>query len=500
LANDTLHKQCEDEGILLFDADSDNDLDIYIAAGGYEAEPNTPFYQDRLYVNDGSGHFTYDSLALPKNYTSKFCVRAFDYDNDGDLDVFVSGRVEPWNYPKPVSSYILRNDSKKGIVRFTNVTNSVSKDLAQIGLICDAICSDFDNDGWTDLILAGEWMPLCFLKNNKGVFENITASSGLQNEYGFWNSLAAGDFDNDGDIDYIAGNLGENSFYKATQQYPVYITAKDFDNNASFDAFPSLYLPTSMQDTQKREYPAQTRDDVVKQMISMRFRFQNYKSFAMATMDSVLPSRMRAGAIRLKANFLSSVFIKNNGNAHFTITPLPPQAQWSVLCGMLVEDVDGDGNLDIIINGNDYGTEVSVGRYDALHGLILKGNGKGNFTSLSLAESGIFIPHNGKALVKLKTSKENYLIAASQNKDSLLIFKPKLKSLLLPSGSSVKNIFIFYKNGNKQKKELYYGSSYLSQSAAFFTINGAVDFIEVNYKNGTKEKFVLQNNRFIQKK
>ncbi len=195
---------------------------------------NTSSYQDKLYINDGKGNFAEDSSALPQNYTSKFCVRAIDYDKDGDLDLFVSGRVDPGNYPKPVSSFIFRNDSKNGHVKFTDVTDSVAPALKNIGLVCDALFTDFDNDGWPDLILVGEWMPVTFLKNDKGIFKNVTAATGISNNIGWWNTIAAGDFDNDGDMDYIVGNLGQNSFYKASDQYPVRIIAKDFDNNGSY--------------------------------------------------------------------------------------------------------------------------------------------------------------------------------------------------------------------------------------------------------------------------
>ena len=172
---DKVIKNWDDMGIVLFDADNDGDLDLYIASGGYESKPNSPAYQDKLYINDGKGNFTIDTTALPLNFTSKSCVRAADFDNDGDLDLFIAGRVDPWNYPKPVSSFIYRNDSKNGKVKFTDVTASVAPSLINIGMVCDAIWTDFDNDGWQDLVLAGEWMPVTFLKNDHGNFQNITA-------------------------------------------------------------------------------------------------------------------------------------------------------------------------------------------------------------------------------------------------------------------------------------------------------------------------------------
>ncbi len=476
----------KDAGLLLFDADGDGDLDLYIASGGYEYEPNTAPYQDRLYVNDGKGNFILDTSALPKNFTSKSCVRAIDFDNDGDLDLFVSGRVEPWNYPKPVSSFIFRNDSKNGQIKFTDVTNEVAKDLTKIGLVCDALFTDFDNDGWPDLILAGEWMPVTFLKNDKGVFKNITASTGISKYTGWWNSIVAGDFDNDGDMDYIVGNLGENSFYKASDKYPVCITAKDFDNNGIYDAFPSLFLPVSQQDTHQKEFPAQTRDDVLKQVLSLRARFPSYKSFATAGMDEVLSAEQRKGALRLEANYMKSVYLRNDGNGKFSISPLPVQAQVSVLNGMVVDDFDADGNLDVIINGNDYGTEVSVGRYDALNGLMLKGDGKGNFIAQTILESGIYIPGDGKALVKLRSNNGKYLLAASQNRGVLKLMELKKNTGIINLQPFDVSATVNYQNGKRQKREVYYGSSFLSQSARFLNLDQNVTSIEITDNKGNK--------------
>ena len=489
---DTLNKNRQDEGILLFDADGDGDLDLYIASGGFEAKSMTASYQDKLYLNDGKGNFTEAPTALPQNLTSKFCVRAIDYDKDGDLDLFVSGRVDPGSYPKPVSSFIFRNDSKNGQIKFTDVTAEVAPALQNIGLVCDALFTDFNNDGWPDLILAGEWMPITFLENDKGIFKNVTASSGIANKVGWWNTIVPGDFDNDGNMDYIVGNLGENSFYKATDQYPVRIIAKDFDNNGSYDAFTSLYLPASQTDTAKKEFPAQSRDDIMEQMPSLRKKFNNYKSFANATMDSVFTKEQRAGALRLQANYLSSVFLRNNGNGTFTMTRLPVQAQISVLNGMSVNDFDGDGNLDVVINGNDYGTEVSLGRYDALNGLLMKGDGKGNFSPQSILQSGIYIPGNGKALVSLRSGKEKLLLAASQNKGALKVFELKTNQRLIPAGPLEESAILIYKNGKKQKREIGYGASFLSQSGRFFMVDTNVVSLEIKDNKGEVRKVTLQ--------
>ncbi|WP_419701363.1 VCBS repeat-containing protein [Mucilaginibacter sp. NFX135] len=478
-----------DEGILLFDADGDGHPDLYIASGGFESEPGSANYQDRVYLNDGKGNFKLQPDALPKNFTSKLCVKAADFNRDGKLDLFVSGRVDPWNYPKPVSSFVLRNDSKKGAIKFTDVSATVAQALKNVGLVCDATFTDFNNDGWPDLMLTGEWMPVTFLKNDHGTFKNVTNNTGVENKLGWWNTIAAGDFDHDGDIDYIVGNTGLNTFYKATDQYPIFITAKDFDNNGSYDAFPSVFLKD--QQGEMKEFPVNGRDDIVKQMISMRIRYQNYRSLAVATMDSVITPEMRKGAIRVKANYLQSCYLRNDGNGKFTLIPLPLEAQMSELCGITVDDFDGDSNLDVAISGNDFGTEVTTGRYDAFNGLILKGDGKGGFKPLTLQQSGLYIPGNGKALVKLKGARGNYLLAATQNRDVMKLFELKRPVKTVTLQPLDMYAVIKYKNGKMSRLEFYNGSSFLSQSGRFFNIENNMASVTITDSNGHQRNIQL---------
>lgn len=458
----------KDEGILLFDANGDSKADLYVASGGFQFASGSKNYQDRLYINDGKGNFAIDSTALPANYTSKLCVRAFDFNKDGKLDLFVSGRVDPWRYPKPVSSFIFRNDSENGKAKFTDVTEQVAPSLKDIGMVCDALFSDFDNDDQTDLILTGEWMPVTFLKNNNGKFENVTTGSGISDQLGWWNSIVAGDFRHTGRTDYIIGNVGSNTFYQPTDKYPVYITAGDFSNNGSYIAIPSLFLPD--QHNVLQEFPANGRDEVIERLPVLKKQFPEYRSFSLATMDEILPKEKRKNGIRLKANMLQSCYLRNDGGGKFTMIPLPAEAQFSVLNGMLADDFDGDGNLDVLLSGNDHGTEVSIGRYDALNGLLLKGDGKGNFKSLSILESGIYIPGDGKALVKLLSSSGNYLVAATQNRGPLKLFKLRKKVNTIKLNANDRYVIVKFKDGNMQKTELYHGSSFLSQSSLFFTI------------------------------
>jgi len=482
----------KDEGILIFDANGDGKPDIYISSGGYKNAPGNKNYQDRLYINDGKGNFTVDSFALPQNYTSKLCVRAFDYNKDGKMDLFVSGRVNPWNYPKPASSFIFRNDSGNGITKFTDVTDEVAPDLKNIGLVSDALFTDFDNDGQTDLILAGEWMPVTFLKNLNGKFKRV--NTGIDSKPGWWNTIAAGDFRHTGRMDYIVGNLGLNTIYNASDSFPIYITAADYDKNGTYDAITSLYLPD--KNGVKKEFPLFSRDDMLKQMIMLKKKYPDYKSFAAATIEDMLSPEQIKNSQRLKATYLQSAYFRNDGNGKFTIIPLPKEAQVSALNGMVVEDFDGDGNLDVAMNGNDYGTEVNQGRFDALNGLVLKGDGKGNFKPMSILQSGICIPGDGKALVKYLDSKGHLTLVASQHMGMLKMFslRRKVNHLnILPDDISA---IITYKDGSIQKQEFYYGSSFLSQSARFLIVNNKMSTVTIinNYgKSRTVDVQKLEN-------
>jgi hypothetical protein len=411
---------CIDMGLELFDADNDNDPDLYIAVGGYEVKAGSPFYQDKLYINDGKGNFIKDSTAIPVSYSSNSCVRSTDFDKDGDLDLFIGGRVEPWAYPKPVSCIILRNDSKNRTIKFTDITKEVAPELLNIGLVCDAAWSDYDNDGWPDLILAGEWMPVTIFKNIRGKLTNVTAATGIGNKAGWWNCIKPADIDNDGDIDFIAGNAGENSFFSDNDKYPVNNYYNDFDKNGTFKSITTRFLKDKNADYS--EFTTHSRDEVVDQIPSIKKNFLSYKSFAEAPMNKLFSQKALVGVFRLKADYFSTSVIMNNGNGKFELLRLPPEAQLSSVFGIETGDFNSDGKVDLILSGNDYSTEVFNGRLDALNGLFLSGNGKGGFTVLPISQSGIYIPGDGKALVKLKRSNGMNLIIASQNKGIIRAF------------------------------------------------------------------------------
>jgi hypothetical protein len=479
----------ENLGTILFDADNDGDLDLYMASGSNQFAADTKNYQDWFYTNDGKGNFTFNETAFPKNYTSKSCVKAVDIDNDGDLDLFIGGRVLPGQYPLPVSSFIYRNDSKNGLLKFTDVTHDVAPGLKNIGLTCDALWTDFDGDGFTDLIVVGEWMPIQFFKNNKGKLQDVSDESGINSEVGWWNSITAGDFDNDGDIDYIAGNLGKNSFYRASKNYPVNIYAKDFDKNGALDIITTVYLPGEKGIL--KEFPAQTRDDQVEQIPALKKRFLTYKEFGHATINNIFSKEELKDAVKLQANNFESSYIENMGNGKFKIHALPVMAQIAPLYAMVVDDFNKDGNIDVAINGNDYGTETGNGRYDALNGLVMLGDGKGNFYPQSILQSGFFIPGNGKALIKYRGANNNYLLAASQNNGPLKIFSIRGKQKIISLTPNDKYCLYHLKNGKKRKEEFYIGQSYLSQSSAFIVLDDSMVNVEVTNSKG--ETRIIKN-------
>ncbi len=475
------NKQQEDAGTLLFDADNDGDNDLYIASGGYENNILSVNYADRLYVNDGKGNFSLVTNALPSTTTIKSCVKGADIDADGDIDLFVGGRVVHSKYPMPESSQILRNDSKNGVPKFIDITTQIAPWLKNIGLVCDMVFTDFNNDSKPDIIIAGEWMATQMFENKNGKFENVTPSN-ISNKIGWWNSIAAADLDNDGDMDYICGNLGENSFYKASEKYPSKIYAADFNKDGGYDAIPTLYLPN--RQNKMEEFPAFGRDDLIKQMITIKARFTNYNSFALAGIDKILTTVELKDAYKLEANYFKSCIIKNLGNNKFEIIELPEMAQLSPVFGIVANDIDGDGNIDLILNTNDYGTEIFTGNYDALNGLVLKGDGKCNFYSMPAEETGFYVPGNGKALANIKVG-DKLITLASQNQGKLLAFKVNSGNEVVQFNKNEKYAVITLLNRKEITKYPEYGSSFNSQSGNYIIIpTKGVDNVKVYNKTG----------------
>ena len=405
-----LDKAYEDIGALFFDADNDNDLDLYVVSGGNEFENDLKRFQDRLYINN-EGTFKKGAGNLPEITTSGSCVVSGDYDNDGDLDLFLGGRVIPGKYPFPPRSHILQNED--GV--FTDVTSSVAPGLMNPGLVTSAEWTDFDKDGHLDLILVGEWMPVTMFRNTGEKLENMTSSYGLENTTGWWNRVASGDFDNDGDTDYVLGNLGLNYKYKVTEEEPLHIYCYDFDNSGSLDIVLGYY-------NQGVCYPVRGRQCSSEQMPFIKEKFPSYSAFGEANIETVYGESLHK-AFHYEAKYFSSSLLENRGEKGFALHQLPVEAQFSTVNGIIVHDFDQDGNQDILIAGNFYVSEVETGRADASIGLYLEGDGNGEFRSVPVTRSGFFADRDVRDLKLLDHNTGDLFVLVANNNRRIQVFK-----------------------------------------------------------------------------
>jgi hypothetical protein len=415
------HRDYEDTDALFFDADGDGDLDLYFVSGSQEAGMKLQNYQDRLYLNDGQGAFQDYPNALPSMPVSGSCVRAHDFDADGDLDLFVGGRLIPGTYPKAASSYLLRNDSHSGEPVFSDVTAQICPELQDVGLTADAIWMDFSNDKVADLLIVGEWMPVMFFQNMEGKLENVTSTTGINDRLGWWRSIASGDFDSDGDIDFVLGNEGLNSWFQAGRQEPIVAYHSDFDNNGRYDLIITQFLLSN--DGYRTAFPVHFKSDLGKQLESVNQKFSSYEAYSRATISDLL-SRNEIENVQVnEANWLANSYIENLGSNRFSIRELPPMAQLAPINDMLVEDFNSDGNLDMLVVGNNFANSVFWGPMDALNGLVLLGDGHGNFNGLDYPKTGFFVPGDAQHLEKLPLADGRQLFLVSQNRDSLKTFE-----------------------------------------------------------------------------
>ncbi len=405
------HAQHEDLGASLFDADSDGDLDLYVVSGGNEFEAGHPAYQDRLYLNDGSGGFSYRADALPAFAESGSVVRTCDIDGDGDLDLFVGGRMQPRLYPRSADSYLLLNEGGT----FRDATEELAPLLRQLGMVTDAGWMDLDSDGDDDLVVVGEWMAPTILENQAGKLVRME-HTGLEEETGWWFSVAAGDFDEDGDLDFIAGNLGTNYKYKASHEEPFQVFLNDFDENGSQDIVLGYFDEGTL-------FPVRGRQCSAEQMPFITEKFPTYDLFGKADLAAIYGEQSLDQSLNYKANNFQSSFVENLGNGKFQVNPLPVQAQMSSLNDLLVQDFNQDGHLDVLAAGNLFASEVETPRNDAGVGILLLGNGNGTFEAVAAHESGIYLPQDIKQLAFLPIEKAGTCILAAPNNDALRLLK-----------------------------------------------------------------------------
>ncbi|MHA7130004.1 FG-GAP-like repeat-containing protein [Algoriphagus namhaensis] len=475
----------EELGILLFDVDKDEDLDLYLVSGSSEFAPGSAEYTDRLYRNNGQGIFELDS-SLPALKSSGSVVRAADFDGDGYLDLFIGGRTPIGKYPFPDKSFLLQNVN--GQLR--DATDELFPDLSSLGMITDATWSDVDQDGKVDLILVGELMAITILKNTGSGFEKFH-NTGLENYLGWWNSVVPADLDQDGDTDFVVGNLGKNNPHHPSSERPLKLYAKDFDNNGSIDPVTfAYYLDRAGM---YRSFPSHFWDDLYGQSILFRRKFERYKSFAAVTEQELFTEEERREALVLTGNYDASSWIENLGEGKFKVHALPLLAQLAPMNGIVVEDLNEDGFLDILAVGNDYGNEIFTGRLDASVGTVLLGDGDGNFESIPARGSGYVVSGDAKALVKLSAVSGDFFIA-SQNRGPLRVYSKAAGRNRISGIKPLPNVMAVeftLTNGKKQRVEASYGSGFLSQSSREIRVpKGATDVVAIDFQ-GNQEAIDL---------
>ncbi|TDW97420.1 VCBS repeat-containing protein [Dinghuibacter silviterrae] len=395
---------------LFFDADGDGAPDLYLVSGGADYPLGDKHYQDRFFENDGHGHFKEVVGALPPETVSGACVRAADVDHDGKPDLFVGGAVQPGLFPEAPESFVLKNVSQKGNIKFEKIQTLTP------GMVADACWIDLNKDGWEDLVVVGPFMPITVLENHNGKLEDETKGYGLDTTRGWWCRLAAADLDHDGDTDLVVGNLGLNTQYKASKSEPLTITYADFDQDGVLDPIICFYNGGV-------SYPAVTRDELFDQMPSLQKKFGRYKDYADAQLVDMFSSAQLAGAKSVSLTMLSSIVLRNDGNKHFTVLPLPMYAQMSAANGILIKDLDGDGKEDILLAGNFFPMRVQQGPLDASIGLFLRGDGKGHFDPVPYADTRLYMPGDIRNIIGLKQGKR-FLVVAARNNGPVQVIQP----------------------------------------------------------------------------
>ncbi len=409
----TWDRGSEDVDCTFFDADQDGDQDLYITRGGNEFHISTDILADQLYLNDGQGVLSRSPQYLPTlKFESSSCVKAADYDGDGDEDLFVGTRIKPGYYGSAVSGYILRND---GQGKLQNVSKQIAPDLLNIGMITDASWIDYDLDEDLDLIVVGEWMPITFLRNEGGRFKLDEKALSNEKTRGWWNCVKAADFDDDGDLDVVLGNHGLNSRFKASSEKPISLHIHDFDQNGTPD-------PIICQFNGEKSYPMVLRHDLVMQLPHLKKKYVNYQDYHSQTIHDIFDEQLIRESTTLEVHRLETSYLENNGDGTFALHALPVATQFSPIYGLLIEDFDRDGRLDILMGGNLYGVKPEVGRYDANHGLVLKGDGAGSFQALPSKVTGLKVLGEVRDLATI-TAGGRQLVLVARNNDRMQVFQ-----------------------------------------------------------------------------
>ena len=395
----------EDIAAEFFDADNDGDLDLYVSSGGYEFNENDAALQDRLYLNNGKGSFTKKENALPQMLASKSCVRAGDIDGDGDMDLFVGGRVVPGKYPVLPESFLLLNDGKGD---FADATNSIYPGLKSIGMVTDALWIDINKDGKNDLIIVGEWMPVKVFINQGKVLTDESSNYIKFTSNGWWNKIYADDFDGDGDKDLVIGNIGLNTQFHSNEKEPLLLYYKDFDGNGSLDPVFCYYINGV-------SYPANSRDDLADQLPMVKKKFLEYHQYADATINDVFTPDQLKDAKILNVTEQATLYLQNDGEKGFSKKPLPTEVQYAPVYAITSLDANKDGKKDLLLAGNNSWTRIKFGRYSANHGILLIGDGKGNFKYVSQPQSGLNVRGNVRSMLEIKTGNTENIFFGMNN-------------------------------------------------------------------------------------